>query len=367
MSKVKYTIVDKNTIALAENANKGDIIDLSEQTELDISSVVQNFDRELRNLAKEQARSLSEAEILKATKDKEKEIANLQSQIKSFQTQIDNAVLKAEKVKDEQIHSLQNEIKKMEYEWNHRHIGVKTFGEELENFVWEEFEDAQQKGAFPNAKFTKDNEVITSAETLKGSKGDFIFRDYDDKGTEILSIEIEVKTELNTSESKKKNRDHYKKLNDDRLNKKCEYALLISELEKDNRNFSGIYKVREYPKMYVVRPQTFVAFINVLKDSLNKNFELVQILNQKKIDFVDQETFIANLQDAQKDIAATVTRAHNNYQSAIDAIDASIEKLQKTKEFLMTSGTQLTTANTKVQKLTVRKLTKGCKEDPFKK
>ncbi|MCQ3908812.1 MAG: DUF2130 domain-containing protein [Mycoplasmoidaceae bacterium] len=208
---------------------------------------------------------------------------------------------------------------------------------------------------------------MTSADSLKGSKGDFTFRDYDDKQNEILSIEIEVKTEQNTTESRKRNQDHYKKLDQDRANKKCEYALLISELERDNKNFDGVYKVRGYNKMYVVRPQTFVAFINVLKDSLNKNFELVQKINQNHMDFIDQETFIANLQDAQKDIAATVTRAHNNYQSAIDAIDASIEKLQKTKEFLMTSGTQLTTANTKVQKLTVRKLTKGCKEDPFKK
>ncbi|MCQ3907948.1 MAG: DUF2130 domain-containing protein [Mycoplasmoidaceae bacterium] len=208
---------------------------------------------------------------------------------------------------------------------------------------------------------------MNSSESLKGSKGDFVFKDYDENNNEILSVEIEVKTQNNTTESKKKNKDHFKKLNDDRNNKNCEYALLISELEKDNKNFDGIYKVREFEKMYVVRPQTFVAFINVLKDSLTKNNELIQIINQKKLEFMDQETFINNLKDAQEDIAATVTRAHNNYQSAIDAIDASIEKLQKTKEFLMTSGTQLTTANSKVQKLTVRKLTKGCKEDPFKK
>ena len=378
MAKIKYTIVDKNTIALAESGNKGDIIDLNEKAELDTSSVVQNFDRELRNLAKEQAKDLSQAEVNKAVGDKEKTIANLEKEIallkkdlqvndKANQDKVDAAVLKAEKAKDDQIHSLKDQIKTLENQWNHRHTSTKAFGEELEKFVWEEFEDAQQKGAFPNAKFIKDNEVINSADSLKGSKGDFIFRDYDSQGNELLSIEIEVKTEQNTTESKKRNQDHFNKLNNDRNNKHCEYALLISELERDNKNFDGIYKVRGYDKMYVVRPQTFVAFINVLKDSLNKNFELVQTLNQKKIDFMDQETFIANLKEAQQDIAATVTRAHNNYQSAIDAIDASIEKLQKTKEFLMTSGTQLTTANTKVQKLTVRKLTKGCKEDPFKK
>ncbi len=376
--KIRYTIVDKNTIALAEDASKGDIIDLNEKAELDTSSVVQNFDRELRSLAKEQAKDLSQAEVSKAVNDKEKTISKLENEIamlkkdlqtnnSSVQDKIDNAVLKAEKVKDDQIHSLKDQIKTLENQWSHRHVSTKAMGEELEKFVWEEFEAAQQNGAFPNAKFWKDNEVISSADSLKGSKGDFVFKDYDDKGVEILSVEIEVKTENNTTESKKKNKDHYKKLDTDRNNKKCEYALLVSELEKDNRNFDGIYKVSGYEKMYVVRPQTFVAFINVLKDSLKKNNELMQAYNQRKLDFIDQETFLNNLKDAQADIAATVTRAHNNYQSAIDAIDASIEKLQKTKEFLMTSGTQLTTANTKVQKLTVRKLTKGCKEDPFKK
>ncbi|XQP55080.1 MAG: DUF2130 domain-containing protein [Mycoplasmoidaceae bacterium] len=376
--KVKYQIKDETTLVLNEDANAGDIIDLTEEVDLDTKSVIKNFNSKIESLAKERAEELAESKALKAVSEKEKQISelkkdlallkkDLQANDANVQDKIDNAVLKAEKVKDDQIHSLKDQIKTLENQWNHRHVSTKAFGEELEKFVWEEFEDAQQKGAFPNAKFIKDNEVITSADSLKGSKGDFTFRDYDSKGSEILSIEIEVKTEQNTTESKKKNHDHYKKLNDDRNNKHCEYALLISELERDNKNFDGVYKVRGYDKMYVVRPQTFVAFINVLKDSLNKNLELVQKVNQSHLDFIDQETFIANLQDAQKDIAATVTRAHNNYQSAIDAIDASIEKLQKTKEFLMTSGTQLTTANTKVQKLTVRKLTKGCKEDPFKK
>ena len=376
--KVKYVIKDETTLALSEDAKAGDIIDLTEETNLDTASVVKNFNAQLKDLANERAEELAESKALKEVNKKNETIANLEKEIallkkdlqvsdKTNQDKVDAAVLKAEKAKDDQIHSLKDQIKTLENQWNHRHTSTKAFGEELEKFVWEEFEDAQQKGAFPHAKFVKDNEVITSADSLKGSKGDFIFRDYDAQGNEILSIEIEVKTEQNTTESKKRNQDHFNKLNNDRNNKHCEYALLISELERDNKNFDGIYKVRGYEKMYVVRPQTFVAFINVLKDSLNKNFELVQTLNQKKIDFIDQETFIANLQEAQQDIAATVTRAHNNYQSAIDAIDASIEKLQKTKEFLMTSGTQLTTANTKVQKLTVRKLTKGCKDDPFKK
>ncbi|MCQ3915014.1 MAG: DUF2130 domain-containing protein [Mycoplasmoidaceae bacterium] len=208
---------------------------------------------------------------------------------------------------------------------------------------------------------------MNSADSLKGSKGDFIFRDYDNQNNEILSIEIEVKTEQNTTESKKRNQDHYKKLDQDRTNKQCEYALLISELERDNKNFDGIYKVRGYDKMYVVRPQTFVAFINVLKDSLNKNFELVQTINQKKMEFVDQETFINNLNDFKNDFAISFDRSAKNFDGAIQAIDKSIKNLQEIRDKLTKSGEQLLTANNKLQGITLRKLKKGCKEDPFKK
>lgn len=372
--KVKFIIQDQTTIELAENANKGDYLDLNDEANLDTSAVSRNFNNQIQKLAKDQAKTLSKAEVSEAVLTKEKEIAELKAQIKSFQTQIDNAVLKAEAKKDEIISSLketintkENDIKNLEYRWDHRNPSTKSMGEELEKFVWESFEAAQQQGAFPNAKFIKDNEVITSSESLKGSKGDFIFKDYDEKGVEILSIEIEVKTENNTTESKKKNKDHFKKLDQDRNNKKCEYALLVSELERDNKNFDGIYKVNGYDKMYVVRPQTFVSFINVLKDSLNKNRELVQTLNQKRIEFADQETFISNLNDMKLDIQGTVERAHKNYDAAIKAIDKTIDQLNAVKESLQKSGHQLSSANNKVQEITVRKLKKGCKEDPFKK
>lgn len=376
--KVKYQIKDETTLVLSENANAGDIIDLTEEVDLDTKSVIKNFNSKIESLAKEKAEELAEIKALKTAKDKEqvindlkKEIALLEKDLEAkkdeIQDKIDNAVLKAEKVKDDQIHSLKDQVKTLENQWTHRHVSTKAMGEELEKFVWEEFEAAQQQGAFPNAKFWKDNEVISSAESLKGSKGDFVFKDYDDQGNEILSVEIEVKTENNTTESKKKNKDHYQKLDNDRKNKKCEYALLVSELEKDNRNFDGIYKVRGFDKMYVVRPQTFVAFINVLKDSLKKNSELIQVLNQKKLDFVDQETFLANLSAAKEDFAISASRSFKNFEGAIEAIDKSIKNLQDIRDKLTKSGEQLLTANNKLQGITIRKLKKGCKEDPFKK
>lgn len=383
--KVKYLIKDEDTLVLTENANEGDIIDLTEETDLDTKSVIKNFNAKIEDLAKQKAEELAEIKASKAADDKNKTIADLRTEIallkkdikaneSSIQDKIDAAVLKAEAKKNEYINSLketinakENDIKNLEYRWDHRNPSTKALGEELEKFVWEQFEAAQQAGAFPNAKFIKDNEVITSSESLKGSKGDFVFKDFDDKGVEILTVEIEVKTEQNTTESKKKNQDHFKKLDQDRKNKNCEYALLISELERDNKNFDGIYHVRAYDKMYVVRPQTFVAFINVLKDSLNKNRELVAQLNQRKLEFNDQETFIKNLQAVKDDVNKNVDKAHKDYEAAIAAIDKSIADLQKTKDFLMKSGDQLRIANNKVSDITVRKLKKGCEGDPFKK
>lgn len=383
--KVKYLIKDESTLILKENASEGDIIDLTEETDLDTKSVIRNFDVKLNNLAQQKAQELAKIEILKATNDKDKTIADLRTEIvllkkdiktndQSIQNKIDTAVLKAEAKKNELINSLketinsqENDIKNLEYRWDHRNPSTKAMGEELEKFVWEQFESAQQNGAFPNAKFWKDNEVITSGEGLKGSKGDFIFKDYDNNGTEILSVEIEVKTQNNTTESKKKNKDHYQKLDNDRNNKKCEYALLVSELEKDNRNFDGIYKVHSYDKMYVVRPQTFVSFINVLKDSLKKNSELIQLINQKKSESIDQETFMANLTAAKDDFAISATRSMKNFEGAIESIDKSIKNLQEIRDKLTKSGEQLLTANNKLQGITIRKLKKGCKEDPFKK
>ena len=250
----------------------------------------------------------------------------------------------------------------------HRHFSTKSYGEELEQTVYADFLAVQQAGAFPNAEFIKDNVVISSGEELKGTKGDFIFRDYDDNHNEILSIEIEVKTEQTTNAKvKTHNRDHYEKLNNDRNKKKCEYAILVSELEKDNRVFDGIYKVPGYEKMYVVRPQSLISLMSMLKDSLNKNRELVTQLKQKEVEFLDRETFEKNLAEVQGSINKTVEYAHKNFNDTIAEIDRAIDQLQKARDNLTKTGKQLDAANNKVSDITVRKLLKNCNDDPFKK
>jgi len=410
--KINFIVVDRTTIQLAEDANKGDIIDLANANQVD----ERNLQEAIEQAAWNKAEVIAKPEIEKAKANFEIEKAKLQAELNNFKAQqeaaIKNQILeekaKLEKANADKIAKLEKELaltkqnnitavelakakvekevaekiqklelsnvekdaklKETEAQWQHRFISTKSYGEELEQFVYQEFEAAQQNGAFPNAKFYKDNEVISSGEGLKGTKGDFVFKDYDDQGNEILSIEIEVKTEQSTdAKTKTHNKDHYKKLNDDRVKKNCEYAILISELEKNNKVFDGIYAVRDYEKMYVVRPQSFLALVNILKNSLNKNKELIATIQQKNAEFIDQETFIANLTNVKDSVNKTVEMAHKNFQNSIDAIDKAIDDLQKARAELLKSGDKLTTANNKVLGITVRKLSKGCNNDPFKK
>jgi len=406
--KIKFIVKDRTILELAEDAQKGDIIDISQANQIDAS----NFKQLIEQSATEQAKVLSATDSAKLKADYEVKLAKLHAEIEAIKTQekltfenkinsalaelklekerlanelastksqnktaLELAVTKAETEKQKEISELkvenlkiQEKLKETEDQWMRRHFSTKSYGEELEKIVYEDFLSVQQAGAFPNAEFIKDNQVISSGEELKGTKGDFIFKDYDDNHNPILTIEIEVKTEQTTnSKVKTHNRDHYAKLDLDRKKKECEYAILVSELEKDNRVFDGIYKVPNYEKMYVVRPQSLISLISTLKDSLNKNKDLLSQIQQKNIEFADRETFEKNLADVKIAVNKSVEFAHKNFEATIAEIDKSIASLQKAKEDLLKCGGQLGAANRKVVEITTRKLLKGCEGDPFKK
>lgn len=409
MSKrLKFIVKDRTIIELAEDGQKGDTLDISEANQLDTG----NFKQLIEKSAAIQAQQLTEINIAKIEANAKATIAKLNAELLAAKQQqdivvqnkvneslmlanrekeqlvkelaivqernknaVELAVANVVRSKDDEINNLkvqkleiENKLKETESQWMHRHMSTKSYGEELEQFVYNEFLSVQQAGAFPNAQFIKDNIVITSGDELKGSKGDFIFKDFDENNNSILTIEIEVKTEQTTNATKKThNRDHFKKLDEDRTKKDCEYAILVSELEKDNKVFDGIYKVPGYKKMYVVRPQSLITLISILKDSLNKNKELIVKLNQQQADFIDKQTFVKNLQDAQIEVNKSVVFAQKNFNATIEEIDKSINALVKAKEDLLKCGKQLTAANNKVTDITVRKLLKGCKEDPFNK
>ena len=233
-------------------------------------------------------------------------------------------------------------------------LSTKMIGETLEQHCENLFTQARAM-AFPNAYFEKDNDARS------GSKGDFIFRDRDTSGTEIVSIMFEMKNERDDSMTKKKNEDFLKELDKDRTEKGCEYAVLVSLLEADSDLYnSGIVDMsHRYPKMYVVRPQFFLPIITLLRNAalqaLTYKTELAQVRAQS-LDITNFEDKLNTFKDA---FGKNYELASRRFQTAIDEIDKSIDHLQKTKDALIGADRNLRLANDKAQDLTVKKLTWG--------
>ena len=232
---------------------------------------------------------------------------------------------------------------------------TKMVGESLEVHCNTEFN--KLRPLFKNAYFEKDNDAKT------GSKGDFIFRDYDDEGTEITSIMFEMKNEADMTASKHKNEDFFKELDKDRHEKNCEYAVLVSLLEIDNDYYNtGIVDVSyRYPKMYVIRPQFFIPLITLIRsmglNTLDYKKELEIVQNQN----IDISNFEDNLNKFKNDFGRNYALASKKFTTAIEEIDKTIDHLQKTKEALLSSDKNLRIANDKIDNITIKKLTNNSK------
>ncbi|MFA7257049.1 MAG: DUF2130 domain-containing protein [Kiritimatiellales bacterium] len=233
-------------------------------------------------------------------------------------------------------------------------LSTKMVGETLEQHCETEFNRIRAT-AFPRAYFEKDNDAST------GSKGDYIFRDMDEAGTEIVSIMFEMKNENDGTATKKKNEDFLKELDKDRAEKGCEYAVLVSMLEPDSELYNtGIVDVfHRYPKMYVVRPQFFIPIITLLRNAAMKSLEYKTELALVKAQNIDVTHFEADLEAFKSGFARNYDLASRKFQTAIDEIDKTITHLQKTKEALLGSENNLRLANDKAQDVTVKKLTRG--------
>ena len=232
-------------------------------------------------------------------------------------------------------------------------LSTKMVGESLEQHCETEFNRIRST-AFPRAYFEKDNDTST------GSKGDYVFRDSDEAGTEIVSIMFEMKNESDTTATKKKNEDFLKELDKDRTEKGCEYAVLVSLLESDSELYnSGIVDVfHRYPKMYIVRPQFFVPIITLLRNAAMKSLEYKTELALVKAQNVDITSFENDLDQFKTAFAKNYDLASRKFQTAIDEIDKSIDHLQKTKDALLGTDRNLRLANNKAQDVTIKKLTR---------
>ncbi|MBS9337444.1 DUF2130 domain-containing protein [Fructobacillus parabroussonetiae] len=229
---------------------------------------------------------------------------------------------------------------------------TKEIGESLEVYAHQEF-DKIRPYAFPDAYFEKDNEV--SKET--GSKGDFIFRDYDD-GLEFISIMFDMKNEADTTEKKHKNSDFFKELDKDRKEKGTEYAVLVSLLEADSDLYNtGIVQVHEYEKMYVIRPQFFVHFIGLLRNAALDSVQYKKQLQEERNQNIDITNFEENINSFKDKFAKNYQSYSKNFQAAIDEIDKAIKRMEEVKRKLTTSENQLRLANNKLDDVSVKKLT----------
>lgn len=328
---------------------------------------------------KKTALQQQEANNLKALSEKDAKIMELNARIELDQTKSATALNEATAQKESEITELRNQLslEKKEYELKeksmqdaHREelkqkddiinyfkdlkskMSTKMVGESLEQHCESEFNKIRMT-AFPRAQFGKDNDARS------GSKGDYIYRDFAEDGTEIISIMFEMKNEMDTTATKHKNKDFFKELDKDRKEKGCEYAVLVSLLEADSELYNnGIVDVSyEYEKMYVIRPQFFIPLITILRNaSLNAasyKHQLAVIQNQN----IDITNFENSMNDFKDKFSNNVRLASDQFKAAIDDIDKSIKALEKTKEDLLKSGRNMRLANDKLQDLSVKKLT----------
>jgi len=231
---------------------------------------------------------------------------------------------------------------------------TKMVGESLEQHCEIQFNQLRATG-FQNAYFEKDNDART------GSKGDYIYRENDDQGNEIISIMFEMKNENDETATKKKNEDFLKELDKDRNEKHCEYAILVSLLEPDNELYnSGIVdKSHRYPKMYVIRPQFFIPMITLLRNAALNSMQYKQELAIARAQNIDITHFEENMMKFKEGFARNYELASRKFKTAIDEIDKTITHLQKTKDALISSENNLRLANNKAEDLTIKKLVRN--------
>ena len=327
---------------------------------------------ELDKVASEKDRLLAEKEL---------EIVRLQGELEMKKTSTELAVENAVREKETRILELKSRMELQNSEWElkerslcEKHAdeirrreeeiayykdfkarqSTKMVGESLEQHCRTEFNKLRAT-AFKNSYFEKDNDVRT------GSKGDYIYRESSEDGTEFVSIMFEMKNEMDTTATKHKNEDFFKELDKDRKEKNCEYAVLVSLLESESELYNaGIVDVSyKFDKMYVVRPQCFIPIITLLRNAAFTALEYKQELQLVRNQDIDISNFEDSLMKFKNDFSRNYEIAHNHFDKAIDEIDKTIQHLEKVKKELLGSDNQLRIANSKVDDVSVKKLTRG--------
>lgn len=341
-------------LKLLEERQKSEVELATEKSERKFAEELAKKDKELNDLKSkiEQADTQKELELQKSRAEIEKERDALKAQNKQLEMekQLESKAL-TEKYQT-QIQDRDDAIERLK-ELKAK-LSTKMLGETLEQHCEISFERIRAT-AFPNAEFGKDNDAAA------GAKGDYIFREFDANGIEIVSIMFEMKNEDDATATKKKNTDFLKKLDSDRNEKSCEYAILVSLLEDENELYNeGIVDVsHHYPKMFVVRPQFFIPIISLLRNAALNSLKYKQELAQVRAQNIDIENFESELEDFKAGFGKNYDLASRKFHEAIKEIDESIKRLNKVKDALLSSENNLRLANNKAQDVTIKKLTKN--------
>ena len=375
LREAQYKNDKEQALKLAEAKAEKDLADELNKKELEIASLkselklkeTETENRLEKKYSEELNRKVVEITELKneiKLKDTEKELAlkdivnEKDKEIDSLNTKLESNknefLVKEQSLKDKYEEKIKNKDEQIAYYKDFKaRQSTKMIGESLEQHCNNEFN--KLRPLFKNVYFEKDNDART------GSKGDFIFRETDDDGTEIISIMFEMKNEADETATKHKNEDFFKELDKDRKEKNCEYAVLVSLLEIDNDYYNnGIVDVsHKYEKMFVVRPQFFVPIITLLRSAAMNALgfkKQLQIVQNQNIDISRFEENMNNFKDA---FGRNYRLASERFQKAIEEIDKTIDHLQKTKEHLLKSEDNLRLANNKAEDLSIKKLTSG--------
>lgn len=339
---------------IAQEKTHGDEIAKKDAALAEKDRLIEQLRSKISNSDTEKKLAVSEAVQAKDKEISERitQITELKGQLSSKETE---RQLKEKSLKEQYESALKQKDEQIEYYKDFKaRQSTKMVGESLEQHCLTQFNSIRMT-AFPTAYFEKDNDAKT------GSKGDFIFREASEDGTEFISIMFEMKNEMDKTATKHKNEDFFKELDKDRREKGCEYAVLVSLLEIDNELYNnGIVDVSyRYEKMYVIRPQFFIPMITLLRNaalnSLKYKRELQIVRNQQ----LDLKNFENEMKAFKEGFARNYDIASRKFQTAIEEIDKTIDHLQKTKEALLSSENQLRLANNKANDLSIKKLTKN--------
>ena len=342
--------------------------ELNEREETNIKLAISHIKEELNkeinekdikiNELKNELSILEERTTNRIEKEYNEELNKKNKEIDSLTNELEKKNIEFELKEKSMIESFDSKLKDKDeqiayYKDFKAKQSTKMIGESLEKHCSYEFN--KLRPLFKNAYFEKDNDDKT------GSKGDFIFRDYDDDGTEIVSIMFEMKNEADETATKHKNEDFFKELDKDRKEKNCEYAVLVSLLEMDNDYYNdGIVDVSHlYDKMYVIRPQFFIPIITLIRNLANKSLEYKKELELIKNQNIDITHFEESMNSFKESFGRNYRLASERFTKAIEEIDKTIEHLQKTKEHLLKTDDNLRLANNKAEDLTIKRITKG--------